>query len=735
MRQSYSLEDVTAAIEGLAARDNLAAVLIQLNDTYLIDERRDSGIPGMARVSGLVGAVRTLVRRLTGEDRTLLLHSGDYLSPSFMGKQFKGRQMVELMNLAGVNFATLGNHEFDFGGEELQARLAEGGHVNVLANLTAPPGYDMRTLVFWPEKDPFLAITGMAGEQTIGKAEKAGFTRIPLEESVKSVLAQVRADPRIGGLVVLSHMDRKEDKQIQNLLSKQWHRSGFVYLLGGHDHDIFWRERDWPNCYLSKCLSNCKSITLFLVPKDGMAAPAVDVISTLRVYPTREEEILLTGSEEEFIAARAEAGAATTLESVLNAWQRIAPVGLRPDFAQAFERRIGEVYGSMYESEIAQEAAYGSLDLYVVGQAAAQTVEGFAGGALEISDSEHLFGLPADPASVRAVETWQGRLIGAADDNLEVVDFSSAAGGRLDAAEKSLRRHSTDFGNFAADAVKLATGADLAMLNSGAFRFDGPVSPRITRKDLREVFIYDTPEAVAIVSMDAGEVRDFYAHARQHGGHGAFLQVSLSGEELEKLSGPLKVALIRHMLVDKEDGYQGLLAALRQTAPERVCDEAEKYDLASGSLLELIAAGVTKGVRYANEIRLVAAELPNPLEEAEANFIRMIDDYRQASARLGIPEPESLDVLAGVTESPVPAELYPIVRRLNQFIVVMMRKNAETRLYDNERGFGYNFYRQLVRSATSFRTDVRYHAYFDHVYTFVVGRLQRRARQRERGPA
>src|SRR5215468_7501607 len=112
--QPEPLRRLTDAIEGLAARDDLAAVILHLNDTYQI-EARPPDIPGLARVATAVERITELVRTLTGEDRTLVVHSGDFLSPSYMTTRlgFAGKQVVELLNCCGVDYATIGNHEFD----------------------------------------------------------------------------------------------------------------------------------------------------------------------------------------------------------------------------------------------------------------------------------------------------------------------------------------------------------------------------------------------------------------------------------------------------------------------------------------------------------------------------------------------------------------------------------------------------------------------------------------------
>jgi len=58
----------------------------------------------------------------------IVVHSGDFLSPSLLGKRFRGAQMIDAMNHIGVDYVVLGNHEFDFESRDpgtLAARLAE----------------------------------------------------------------------------------------------------------------------------------------------------------------------------------------------------------------------------------------------------------------------------------------------------------------------------------------------------------------------------------------------------------------------------------------------------------------------------------------------------------------------------------------------------------------------------------------------------------------------------------
>ncbi len=77
------------------------------------------GVGGLARVA-------TLKQQIARAGRTpLMLLAGDFLSSSVASTVFKGEQMIAALNAGGLDLATLGNHEFDFGVEVLLQRMAE----------------------------------------------------------------------------------------------------------------------------------------------------------------------------------------------------------------------------------------------------------------------------------------------------------------------------------------------------------------------------------------------------------------------------------------------------------------------------------------------------------------------------------------------------------------------------------------------------------------------------------
>ncbi len=99
------------------AQQGKKAVILSINDVYRIGGINEGRQGGMARV-------RALRAKLEEEAPDLLfLHAGDFLSPSFLGRSYKGAQMIDLMNVMDGSpaegsqdermFVAFGNHEFD----------------------------------------------------------------------------------------------------------------------------------------------------------------------------------------------------------------------------------------------------------------------------------------------------------------------------------------------------------------------------------------------------------------------------------------------------------------------------------------------------------------------------------------------------------------------------------------------------------------------------------------------
>src|SRR5437899_12130073 len=114
--------------------------ILHFNDVYEIT-------PVEAGKSGGLARVATLRARLKAQHPGLLtVLAGDYVSPSRLGtakmngERLAGRQMVAVLNVLGLDWATLGNHEFDIPEEAFRARVAESKFHLVSSNVTDAHG-------------------------------------------------------------------------------------------------------------------------------------------------------------------------------------------------------------------------------------------------------------------------------------------------------------------------------------------------------------------------------------------------------------------------------------------------------------------------------------------------------------------------------------------------------------------------------------------------------------------
>src|SRR6478672_8269995 len=102
--------------------------LLQVNDVYQFTPDAD-GKGGLARVL-------TLRKSIKAENpNTLFLMAGDTISPSVESITYKGAQMIEAWNAAGLDYSTFGNHEFDFGPDVLKQRIKESKFGWIAANV------------------------------------------------------------------------------------------------------------------------------------------------------------------------------------------------------------------------------------------------------------------------------------------------------------------------------------------------------------------------------------------------------------------------------------------------------------------------------------------------------------------------------------------------------------------------------------------------------------------------
>jgi len=203
--------------------------ILQLNDVYQVSPVDKGKRGGIARVGALQKTIRA------ASPNTLFLLSGDFISPSVASRLFKGKQMVAALNAAGLDIATLGNHEFDFGPEALRERMKESRFAYTIANVvdkqTGKPFGGASRFIIREMSGVRVAIFGLLLAETASVS--APGPGVVFHDPI-AVGRQVSRELRRRGadvIIALTHLPMRDDKRLAA-------EADVDLIVGGHEHEL-----------------------------------------------------------------------------------------------------------------------------------------------------------------------------------------------------------------------------------------------------------------------------------------------------------------------------------------------------------------------------------------------------------------------------------------------------------------------------------------------------------------
>lgn len=127
-----------------AFAQTVRVTILHVNDVYQFIPVEGGRRGGLARLL-------TLKKEALAENpNTIFTLGGDTLSPSVETRTYKGAQMIDAWNAVGLDYAVLGNHEFDIKTPDLLARLKESKFTWLGANVV-----DTKTGKIFADLPPF----------------------------------------------------------------------------------------------------------------------------------------------------------------------------------------------------------------------------------------------------------------------------------------------------------------------------------------------------------------------------------------------------------------------------------------------------------------------------------------------------------------------------------------------------------------------------------------------------
>lgn len=213
--------------------------ILHTNDTHSCIEPEKNGGAGILNRALLIEAIRDSV----GAENVLLFDCGDFSQGSLYYNTFKGSVEIEAMNAMGYDAGAVGNHEFDFGMENL-ARLAKMANYPILCanyDFTGTPceGIIVPSTII-ERKGVKIGLFGLSPnpEGLIAKDYYTGLKYLSPIETANKCAKELR-NKGCDVVICLSHLGYQMPNEACDDERLVANTTGIDVILGGHSHTYF----------------------------------------------------------------------------------------------------------------------------------------------------------------------------------------------------------------------------------------------------------------------------------------------------------------------------------------------------------------------------------------------------------------------------------------------------------------------------------------------------------------
>jgi len=195
--------------------------ILSINDIYVLDH--------LPRLANLLRA-----QILPAPDVTISIIAGDFVGPSLLSSLDAGKGMVDCLNVLGIDFAILGNHEDDIKPAELHARVAEFRGTWLSTNVDFDPKMPRDAIVTVGEHTVGLVAVVVDDPALFRGPPFGGATVRSAYTDALAAAAELRARG-CTTVVAITHQDMAVDRVLART-------HVFPLIVGGHEHVPFIEE-------------------------------------------------------------------------------------------------------------------------------------------------------------------------------------------------------------------------------------------------------------------------------------------------------------------------------------------------------------------------------------------------------------------------------------------------------------------------------------------------------------
>ena len=172
-------------------------------------------------------------------DTVFVVSSGDHFSgnPIVDQYEFRGFPIIDLMNKCGYSVSAIGNHEFDYGQENLNKLASEAKFKFVNFNMNCEnsvfKNFNTKTEITLPNNFKIL-LTSILGIEKDGRPEThpSRVEGIEFLDEKKSLTNFIKTEKTNQFFILLSHLGIEKDTAFARKID------GIDIILGGHSHSI-----------------------------------------------------------------------------------------------------------------------------------------------------------------------------------------------------------------------------------------------------------------------------------------------------------------------------------------------------------------------------------------------------------------------------------------------------------------------------------------------------------------
>lgn len=244
MKRILTILTIAVAVTLMAAAKGRQLLILHTNDTHSCVLPLNPNLAD-TMLAGRGGFLRraAMIDQMRKEDKDLLLlDSGDFSQGSPYYTMFKGDVETELMNIMGYDAATIGNHEFDFGLENMARIFRKAKFPIVCANYdftgTVVEGL-VKPYVIIKRKGVRIGIFGLSPklDGLVMASTCAGVRYSDPIKTANAVADKLKNEEKCDVVICLSHLGW--DEAGLNDMEMMAKTRNIDLVLGGHSHSYF----------------------------------------------------------------------------------------------------------------------------------------------------------------------------------------------------------------------------------------------------------------------------------------------------------------------------------------------------------------------------------------------------------------------------------------------------------------------------------------------------------------